>query len=201
MRNSPILGALFPAVRRELLAATLLSPEKSWYLSELASHLRTSPSSLQRELDSLTQSGVLERKQDGRRIYYKARSDSPVFPSLRELFAKTAGIVPALQSEMKKFGNKVEWAAIYGSVARGEEAPESDIDLLLVGDLATADLLPMLRRVERQFGREVNVTRYSKREFQDKMRRGEHFLKSIIKGKLITLTGSPNELEKTTRRA
>jgi predicted nucleotidyltransferase len=102
---------------------------------------------------------------------------------------------------MKKFGNKVEWAAIYGSVARGEEAPESDIDLLLVGDLATADLLPMLRRVERQFGREVNVTRYSKREFQDKMRRGEHFLKSMIKGKLITLTGSPNELEKTTRRA
>ncbi len=200
MRSSPILGALFPAVRRELLAATLLSPEKSWYLSELASHLRTSPSSLQRELDSLTKSGVLERKQDGRRTYYKARSDSPVFQSLRELFAKTAGIVPVLQSEMKRFGNKVEWAAIYGSVARSEETPESDIDLLLVGDLATADLPPMLRRVERQFGREVNVTRYSKREFRDKMRRGDHFLKSMIKGKLITLTGSPDELEKTARR-
>ena len=200
MRNSPILGALFPAVRRKLLAATLLSPEKSWYLSELASHLKTSPSSLQRELDSLTESGVLERKQDGRRTYYKPRSDSSVFQPLRELFAKTAGIVPVLQLEMKKFGNKVEWAAIYGSVARGEEAPESDIDLLLVGDFATADLLPMLRRLEEQFGREVNVTRYSKREFRDKMRRGDHFLKSMIKGKLITLTGSPDELEKTTRR-
>jgi predicted nucleotidyltransferase len=123
-----------------------------------------------------------------------------VFQPLRELFAKTAGIVPVLQLEMKKFGNKVEWAAIYGSVARGEEAPESDIDLLLVGDFAPADLLPMLRRVEEQFGREVNVTRYSKREFRDKMRRGDHFLKSMIKGKLITLTGSPDELEKTTRR-
>jgi predicted nucleotidyltransferase len=91
-----------------------------------------------------------------------------VFQSLRELFAKTAGIVPVLQSEMKRFGNKVEWAAIYGSVARSEETPESDIDLLLVGDLATADLPPMLRRVERQFGRELNVTLYSKREFRDR---------------------------------
>jgi predicted nucleotidyltransferase len=200
MRNSQILDALFPAVRREILAATLLSPEKSWYLSELASHLRTSPSSLQRELDSLTESGVLERKQDGRRTYYKARLESPVFQPLRELFAKTAGIVPILQSEMKKFGNEVEWGAIYGSVARGEEVSDSDIDLLVVGDVATADLLPMLRRVERQFGREVNVTRYSKREFRDEMRRGDHFLKSMIKGKLITLTGSPDELEKTARR-
>jgi predicted nucleotidyltransferase len=200
MRNSKILDALFPAVRRELLAATLLSPEKSWYLSELASYLRTSPSSLQRELDSLTESGILERKQDGRRTYYKARSDSPVFQPLRELFAKTAGIVPVLQSEMRKFGNEVGWGAIYGSVARGEELPESDIDLLIVGDVATRDLLPMLRRVERQFGREVNVTRYSKREFRDKMRRGDHFLKSMIEGKLITLAGSPDELEKTARR-
>ena len=50
MRASPILTALFPAVRQEILAATLLSPERSWYLSELAAHLKTSPSSLQREL-------------------------------------------------------------------------------------------------------------------------------------------------------
>src|SRR6266446_6711276 len=32
MRKSPILDALFPEVRQEILAATLLSPEKSWYL-------------------------------------------------------------------------------------------------------------------------------------------------------------------------
>jgi DNA-binding MarR family transcriptional regulator len=36
-------------------------------LSELASPLKTTPSSLHRELDSLSVSGILERKQDGRR--------------------------------------------------------------------------------------------------------------------------------------
>jgi predicted nucleotidyltransferase len=200
MRKSPVLSSLFPAIRQELLAATLLSPEKWWYLSELASHLKTSPSSLQRELDSLTESGILERRQDGRRTYYKARQDSPVFSELRGLFSKTAGIVPELQSELEKFGDRIHWGAIYGSVARGEEGAESDIDLLLVGDVSTAELLPALRRVEQKFGREISVKRYSQKEFRDKIREGNHFLKSVVQGKLITLIGSPDELEKPTRR-
>jgi predicted nucleotidyltransferase len=201
MRNVPILDALFPTVRQKLLAAVLLSSEKWWYMSELASHLGTSPSSLQRELDSLTASGILERKQDGRRAYYKARTDSPVFSDLFGLFSRTAGIVPALTSELRKFRDKITWAAIYGSLARGEEGAKSDIDLLLVGDVATTELLPVLRRMEKQFGREVNAKRYSQKEFRDKIRADDHFLKSVLKGKLVTLTGSPDELEKATGRA
>jgi predicted nucleotidyltransferase len=200
MRRSPVLDALFPLVRQELLAATLLSPDKWWYMSELASHLETSLSSLQRELNSLSASGVLERKQDGRRTYYKARRDSPVFGDLRDLFLKTAGIVPALESELTRFSDKIRWAAIYGSIARGEEGAQSDIDLLVVGDIATGDLLPVLRRVERRFGREANVKRYSEKEFRDKMRGGDHFVKSLLKGKVISLIGSPDELEAATRR-
>jgi predicted nucleotidyltransferase len=200
MRRVQILDALFPLVRQELLAATLLSPDKWWYMSELARYLRTTLSSLQRELKSLSASGILERKQDGRRAYYKACRESPVFPALRDLFLKTAGIVPALQSELARFSGKIRWAAIYGSIARGEETAQSDIDLLVVGDIATADLLPVLRRVERRFGREVNVKRYSQKEFRDKMRAGDHFLKSVLRGKAVSLTGAPNELEAATRR-
>jgi predicted nucleotidyltransferase len=200
MRKSPILDALFPEIRQKLLAVALLSPEKWWYLSELATHLGTSPSSLQRELDSLTKGGVLTRKVEGRRTYYKAQVDSPVFESLRELLSRTAGLLPALQSGLARLRDKIEWAAVFGSVARGEETPESDIDLLLVGDAATADLLPTLRRIEHQFGREVNLIRYSKKEFRDRLRARDHFLTSVTKGPVITVMGSTNELEKTARR-
>ena len=200
MRNVATLDSLFPRVRQGVLTATLTRPDKWWYLSELAEFLHTTPSSLQRELDSLTESGILERRQDGRRTYYKARQDSPVFGELRGLFSKTAGIVPELQSELARFGDRIHWGAIYGSVARGEEGAESDIDLLLVGDVSTADLLPALRRVEQKFGREINVKRYSQKEFRDKIRDGNHFLRSVVQGKLITLIGSPDELEKATRR-
>jgi predicted nucleotidyltransferase len=200
MRRSTTLDALFPLIRQELLAATLLSPDKWWYMSELASHLKTSLSSLQRELNSLSASGVLERKQDGRRTYYKARKDSPVFGDLRDLFFKTVGIVPALESELTRFDDKIRWAAIYGSIARGEEGAQSDVDLLVVGEIATRDLLPVLRRLERRFGREVNVKHYSEKEFRDKMRVGNHFVKSVLKGEVVSLIGSPDELETAARR-
>jgi predicted nucleotidyltransferase len=201
MRTRSVLNALFPTIRRHLLAATLLAPEKWWYMSQLASHLGTSPSSLQRELDALTTSGVLERKQDGRRTYYKARTDSPFFNELRGLFAKTVGLVPALQSEMARFRDRVTWAAIYGSVASEREAAESDIDLLVVGGVSMSELLPALRRMEKQFGREVNAKHYSETEFQEKMRAGDHFLTTVMKGKLVTLTGSADELARATGRA
>lgn len=130
MRTSSILTALFPAVRQEILAATLLSPERSWYLSELAAHLNTSPSSLQRELDTLAKSRILQRRQEGWRIYYRAETASPVFTELRDLFSKTAGMAPLLQAELAAFGSKIAWAAIYGSIARGEEGAQSDIDFV-----------------------------------------------------------------------
>jgi predicted nucleotidyltransferase len=201
MRSSQILNALFPAVRQQILAATLLSPEKSWYLSALAAHLGTSPSSLQRELEALTESGILQRTQDGRRTYYKAGTASPVYPELRALFSKTAGIVPLLKSELARFSGQITWAAVYGSVARGEEQAQSDVDLLIVGSVELTELLPALRRIEQQFGREVNVTRYSQPEFRAKRRSRDHFLNSVLKGNLIDIVGSVNELEKATARS
>jgi predicted nucleotidyltransferase len=200
MRKSSILDALFPAVRQEILTATLLSPEKSWYMSELAAHLGTSPSSLQRELETLANSGILVRTQDGRRTYYRAQTASAVFNELRDLLAKTAGIIPILNSELTQLDRKIKWAAIYGSIARGEEQAQSDIDLLVVGPVGMTELLPALRRVEQQFGREVNVTRYSESEFLAKRHGRDHFLNSVLKGKLITIVGSSNELEKTASR-
>ncbi len=200
MRNSAVLDSLFPAMRQKILAATLLSPEKSWYLSELAAHLRTAPSSLQREVASLTKSGILRRTGDGRRTYYQAETTSPVFRELRLLFSKTAGIVPTLETELRQFGAQIRWAAIYGSVARGQERAQSDIDLVIVGPISLSNLLPALRRVERHLCREVNVTRYSETEFNAKLGRTDHFLNSLIKGKLLTLVGSLHELEKTAGR-
>jgi predicted nucleotidyltransferase len=200
MRRSQILDALFPDVRQGILAATLLAPEKSWFLSELAGHLGTSPSSLQREVESLTRSGILERMQDGRRTYYRANKAAPVFSELRALLSKTAGIVPALQTELKRFVGKIKWAALYGSVARGEERGASDIDLLIVGAVGMKELVPALRRLERRFRREVNVTRYSVRELLAKRQGQDRFLNSVLKGKLIPIAGSLDELEKTTSR-
>src|SRR5437763_9391601 len=117
MRTSVALNTLFPRVRRGVLSATLTRPDKWWYLSELANFLQTRPSSLQRELTALVQSGILERRRDGRRTYFKAETRSPIFRDLRSIFEKTVGLIPTLQIMLRPFGDKIACAFMYGSVA------------------------------------------------------------------------------------
>jgi predicted nucleotidyltransferase len=195
MRTSPILDALFPDIRAKILAALLIHPEKQWYLTELASHLGTKPSSLQREVEALSKAGILEQWRDGRRAYFKADTSSPVFPDLRALLEKTAGLVPILQQELASLGERVQLAFLYGSIARSEETSESDVDLMIVGSAGLSDLIPSLRRAEQALSRPVNPTVFSPEEFQRKAKHHDHFLSAVLQGAKTFVKGGERELE------
>jgi predicted nucleotidyltransferase len=200
MHRERVLDALFPTVRSGVLSATLLQPDHWWFMTELARQLETAPSSLQRELESLVSAGLLLRRQDGRRAYFKANADSPLFHDLRGIMEKTAGLLPALKLALQDFGDRIELALVYGSIARGEGHSASDVDLMIVGALKHIDLLPVLRKLEARFRREVNVTLFSPQEFRRKLAAEDHFLHSVLMGKTISLKGTPDELGKVTAR-
>ncbi len=172
MRKTAALNALFPSVRGNLLAATLTQSDKWWYLSELAEFLHTTPSSLQRELKALVNSGILQQRREGTRIYFKAETQSPLFPELRGLLEKTAGLLPTLQQALEPLKDRIDCAFVYGSVARRQEHARSDVDLLVIGIVGQAELAPAVRKAEGRLGREVNVTSFAASEFRKKWPRG-----------------------------
>ncbi len=199
MRKIPVLDGLFPEIRRGVLSATLTRPDKWWYLSELAGFLRTRPSSLQRELLALVESGILQQRRDGRRVYFKAEGRSPIFPDLRNIFEKTVGLVPALQAMLRPLEEKIACAFVYGSIARLEERATSDIDLMIIGEVGLAQISTALRKTEKQLGREINVTIYSKDEFRRKIKEGNHFLANVIGEELQFVKGDKRDLDGITR--
>jgi predicted nucleotidyltransferase len=195
MRKSSVLTALFPNVRQGVLAATLAQPEKWWYLSELAARLGTTPSSLQRELSSLVGSGILAHRREGTRAYFKAETRSPVFRDLQQLFEKTAGLVPTMRQMLEPFGDRVQCAFIYGSVARNQQHAMSDVDLMVIGKAGLAELSPTLRKAEQRLGREVNATAYSFEEFRQKVRSRDHFLTTILQRHKHFVRGGQSDLD------
>lgn len=198
MRISNLADVLFPKTRQGILAATYGQPERSWYLSELATLMHTSPSSLQRELESLSNAGLLRKKRDGNRIYFQAEQDSPIFKSLYELIEQTLGVVPALSEAISPFANKIVCAFVYGSVARAREHTSSDVDLLVTGSVGLAELAPALRELEKKFNREFNVSCYKEAEFINKVEKENHFLTDVLKNEKIFILGDENELDKLT---
>lgn len=194
MRKSS-LDALFTKTRQSVLSACLLHPEKWWYLSDLAQFLHLTPSSLQRELASLSTAGILEVKREGNRVYYKANMGWPASQELQTLFIKTAGIADVVRVAIKSFVGHLDFAFIYGSFARGEAIASSDIDLMLVGHLKLSDFSPFLKKAEKQLARPINPSIYTKKEFMAKLQAKDSFLKTVLNDKKIFLKGSDNELK------
>ena len=195
MRKPRGLATLFPTIRGEVLATTLTQPDKWWYLSELAQFLRTTPSSLQRELKALVDGGILQQRREGTRMYFKAETRSPLFPELRGLIEKTVGVLPTLQDVLAPLQARIDCAFIYGSVARSEEHALSDVDLMVIGHVGLAELAPALRKAETRLGREINATSYSTREFRSKAAARDHFLSEVLRGPKEFVKGEQRDLD------
>ncbi len=195
MRKPRALATLFPTMRGDVLAATLNQPDKWWYLSELAQFLKTTPSSLQRELKALVDAGILQQRREGTRTYFKAETRSPLFPELRGLVEKTVGVLPTLQDVLAPLQASMECAFIYGSVARSEEHALSDVDLMVIGSVGLAELTHPLRKAETRLGREINATSYSTREFRSKVAAKDHFLSEVLRGPKQFVKGDQRDLD------
>jgi DNA-binding transcriptional ArsR family regulator len=198
MRNIRPLDALLPKTRQGILSALLVQPEKTWYVSELARRMGVPSSSLQRELQDLTASGILKTHRQGRMVYFQANADSPIFPDLRGLLIKTAGVVDVLADALKPLATKVRVAFVYGSMATGSEQSSSDIDLMLVGTLTPAELALPLRRARELLGRDVNPSVYTPAEFRKKRADKDHFLTRVLDKPKLFVLGNSNEVEQIT---
>ncbi|HEX8145009.1 MAG TPA: nucleotidyltransferase domain-containing protein [Pyrinomonadaceae bacterium] len=195
MRKKRPIDALFPKARRDILSATYGQPDRWWYLTELAQRFNTTPSSLQRELQSLVSSGILRQKRDGRRIYFQAEVASPIFDELHGIIVKTLGVEEALKEALAQFGDRAACAFLYGSVARRQEHSLSDVDLMVVGSVGLFELSPILRKLEKKFGRELNATCYSPKEFRKKVEAENHFIMILLNNEKIFLKGDKDALE------
>lgn len=200
MRKSSPIDPLINKTTQGLLAATVLQPDRWWYLSDLAKHLRRRPSSLQVPLAALVSAGILSRRKEGNRVYFQADSACPFLPELQGLMAKTVGLVDVLREALVPLKDRLEVAFVHGSVARSSEGAASDIDVIAIGSLGLADLAPALGKVEERLGRPVNVSVYSSKEFAAKLAAKNHFLSSVLDKEKLFVLGEPNDLERIAGR-
>ncbi len=200
MRTNLLLDTLMPQTRQTILAATVLHPEKSWYLRELAEFLHVSPSSLQRELISLSDAGILIKTISGNRTYFTANQNCPIFPELKNVLVKTVGIAGLLQNYLKPLSKRILVAFIYGSIASGTENPDSDIDLFVVGDVKLTEMALVIKEAEDQLHRSLNPVIFSVTELKRKLKDKNHFIETIRQVEKLFLIGEDNELGKAFSR-
>lgn len=194
MRSTRAVDCLLPKVRQKILTLTLLNEENAWYLNDLSRRLKTRPSSLQRELASLVQAGILRLSRDGNRSYYSANRTCPIFPDLRGLMAKTCGFADVLRKALAPLSDEVRLAFVYGPVAAGEDDIGAGVDLIAVTDLLLAEVARALRPAEAQTGRPIHPTVFSEDEYRSRTSRGHHLLTSVLRQPKLMILGTEDDL-------
>jgi DNA-binding transcriptional ArsR family regulator len=192
---------LFGSTRREVLALLLGRPGEWFYLREILRAVGGGSGAVQRELRQLTEAGLVTREVRGNHVYFSANREAPIFPELRAIVEKTAGAADVLRASLAPLvrDGRIDVALIFGSVASAQQTAASDVDLLVVGDVGLADIVPALRNAEGRLGREVNASVFTAKEFREKLKRGTAFLRRIRTGPKLFVVGDEHDFGRLAR--
>ncbi len=109
---------------------------------------------------------------------------------------KTAGLADVLGTALREFRDRISVAFIFGSLVKGNETPDSDVDIMIIGEISFSETVTALSATQETLRREVNPSVYPPDEFTAEVLQGNHFLNSLIKEPKIFLIGDQDEFEK-----
>lgn len=191
-----LASILLGTYRQKGLALLLLHPEQRYHVREIARLTGTSAGTLHKELARLALAGILVRDKVGNQVHYGANLQCSIFPELAGILRKTAGIVDVLKEALDGLSDRIALALVFGSVARGEEGPRSDVDVLLVGEVGFAEVVRALHEAQTRIGREINPVVLSPAEFRKKVGEGDVFLGEVLGNEKLYLMGDKRDLGK-----
>jgi len=194
-RRHSLADAIFTTTQQRVLGVLFGQPERSYYASELIRLARTGSGAAQRELARLEESGLVTTRRVGHQKHYQANSNSPLFAELRAIIEKTVGLAEPLRNGLSSIAPGIQAAFVYGSVAKGRDRSQSDIDLMVISDSLTyGEVFGALERVSRTLGRQVNPTVYTSAEFSKRVRAKNTFVTRVLEQPRVWVIGSEHDI-------
>jgi len=183
-------SALFSDSQSRVFRWLFGQPEREFHLSELRRLTGLGSASLQRELNRLAEAGLVRSERVGNLRRFRADEQSPIYHELVGLARKTLGAQPLLREALLPLSPNLQGAWIYGSVAKGTDTAQSDIDVMLVGkNLLLSKVLELLLPLESRLGRRINPTCLTPAEFKRRRAEPDSFVNRVLAQPILQLVG------------
>ncbi|MGI5828004.1 MAG: winged helix-turn-helix domain-containing protein [Patescibacteria group bacterium] len=180
-------------VRVKLLKILLEDPAKIFYVRELVRKTNEEINAVRRELQNMEDKGMVKKEKRGNRLYYSFRKNYLYYFELLQLIAKSTGLGKAIIKERNRIG-KIKFALLSGKFVRHRPHSETDVDLLIVGDVVIPQLTSVVSQFESELQREINYSVMTRDEFDFRKKRRDPFIVQILMGSRIMLLGDEEEL-------
>ena len=163
------------------------------HVREIARRAGLNDATVRQELRRLTGLGLVMSRRDGNRAFYRANAGHPLYPDIRNLVLKTSGLTEVLRRALSSPSVRV--AFVFGSMADGSERPDSDVDLMVIGEPTLRQVSRMLSGVASNLGREINPHVLTTRELARRRKARDPFLSGVERGPKLFVIGDAHALE------
>lgn len=187
-----MIDALFGSKTRvKLLHLFLNNPNRAFYVREITRKIDEQINSVRRELANMLSVGIIKSDSSNNRLYYEINQEYQHYQPLRAIFGDEH-----LQSEVASNGEVNDWnkrlkalgdvrvALFSGTLVRGSQ---SDLDVLLAGDINKTQAKRFLKELEEEEGRSLNYTIMSYEDFYYRLSIKDRFITTITSGKFTVL--------------
>jgi hypothetical protein len=187
-----MIDALFGSKTRvKLLHLFLNNPGQSFFVREITRKIDEQINSVRRELSNMLDVGIITSDSADNKLYYQVNQRFDYYVPLRAIFGdgdgemKTIAVDP-IDSSLEKYGSEIRGisglrlAIFSGVLVKGSTTA---VDVLLVGNIASAKVKALIATIEKSEGREINYSVLPYDEFYYRLSIRDRFITEIINGK------------------
>ncbi len=194
-----MIDALFGSKTRvKLLHLFLNNPGRSFYVREITRKIDEQINSVRRELANMLNVGIIKSDSSNNRLYYEVDQSYAFYKPLREIFADTAYSTDMTPVESNDWQRKFKMLGdtriviFAGKLVHGSD---SDIDLLVAGDVSKIKLKNLVKALEKEEGSGVTFTSMSYEDFYYRLSVRDQFVSDILGAKHSVIVDTENVLE------
>lgn len=154
----------------------LLNPYKEFYIRELAKKLKISPFATKKYADILVKECLILEEKKANLRYLKANINNLFYKHLKVSYSIRQLLKSGLIDFLKNNLANVTSIILFGSIAKGEDSDESDVDILIIGKQKHLSL----NEFQNKLGKKITLHFFSWSEWNSKAKEDHPFYYEII---------------------
>lgn len=169
----------------KILEFFIKEPYREFHVREVSRILKKSPTTISKYLKKYEKKGVLKSEKKLNHLIFKANTQNKNFKQIKLNYniqlINNSGLIEFLEKEF----NHPQAIILFGSFAKAENIPRSDIDLLVISSKKRDPYSIKLDKFEKKLGHEVQLFAHTLEEIKKLKQTNKELINSWINGIVI----------------
>ena len=154
----------------------LENPYEEVYLRQLAKRLKLSPFAIKKYSDLLLKENLITEERKANLRYFKANINNLFFRQLKISFSINSIIKSKLIDFLKENLTNISSITLFGSIAKGNDDRNSDVDILIIG----VDKYVDITKFEEKMNKKITTHTFSWSEWNKKAKEDVAFYYEVV---------------------